>query len=159
MNRAPGKGDTWWANHQAECGGTYTKTQEPPPTKKQLDAMSTKERAGRQKNKLDSWIQPKGRVASAKEGGISSKPIDLENEIDSSLRASKQGNGKTNVEAESTKSAEQASTSSAHSQKRPLADIETGNGQPEKKIMVECPICSTKIAETNINEHLDVMHS
>jgi hypothetical protein len=46
MNRAPGKGDTWWATHEAGCGGTYTKIQEPAMTKKQLDALSAKERAG-----------------------------------------------------------------------------------------------------------------
>ena len=59
MNRAPGKSDSWWARHEAECGGTYTKTHEPPPTKKKIDAMSRRERAGRQKNKLDGWLKPK----------------------------------------------------------------------------------------------------
>lgn len=56
MNRAPGKSDPWWVKHQTDCGGAFTKIQEPAPTKKQLQSMTTKERAGRQKNKLDSWI-------------------------------------------------------------------------------------------------------
>lgn len=29
MNRAPGPYDIWWAEHQASCGGTYTKIKEP----------------------------------------------------------------------------------------------------------------------------------
>ena len=29
MNRAPSKNDTWWAEHQRTCGGTYTKIREP----------------------------------------------------------------------------------------------------------------------------------
>jgi hypothetical protein len=56
MNRPPGKSDIWWEKHGAECGGSYTKIAEPEITKKQLQSMSAKERAGRQKNKIDSWI-------------------------------------------------------------------------------------------------------
>lgn len=59
MNRPPGKSDSWWTRHEAECGGTYTKIQEPAPTKKKIESMSKKERAGRQKNKLDGWLKPK----------------------------------------------------------------------------------------------------
>jgi hypothetical protein len=62
MNRPPGKYDTWWKTHQASCGGTYTKVQEPAPTKKKIDALSKKERAGRQKNKLDGWLKPKEKL-------------------------------------------------------------------------------------------------
>lgn len=29
MNRAPGPNDTWWANHQAICGGNFIKVKEP----------------------------------------------------------------------------------------------------------------------------------
>ena len=29
MNRAPGPYDRWFAEHQANCGGTYTKVKEP----------------------------------------------------------------------------------------------------------------------------------
>jgi hypothetical protein len=56
MNRPPGKYDPWWQKHTDECGGSFTKIAEPKVTKKQLDAMSARERAGRQKNKIDSWI-------------------------------------------------------------------------------------------------------
>ncbi|RMZ69091.1 zinc finger rad18 domain-containing [Pyrenophora seminiperda CCB06] len=74
MNRAPGKSDTWWERHQTECGGAYTKIQEPAPTKKQLEAMSTKERAGRQKNKLDSWVTVGASKGAATKGNISATP-------------------------------------------------------------------------------------
>ncbi|KAF1989321.1 hypothetical protein K402DRAFT_410952 [Aulographum hederae CBS 113979] len=56
MNRAPGKGDHWWKRHEEECGGTYTKISEPELTREQVKKLSAKERAGRQKNKIDVWI-------------------------------------------------------------------------------------------------------
>lgn len=59
MNRAPGKSDTWWQKHQQECGGTYTKIAEPELTKDQVARLSPRERAGRQKNKIDSWVKEK----------------------------------------------------------------------------------------------------
>ena len=55
MNRAPGKSDTWWTKHEAECGGIFTKIAEPAPTKEQLQRLTGLERAGRQKNKIDVW--------------------------------------------------------------------------------------------------------
>lgn len=33
-NRAPGKNDRWWADHQAKCGGNFIKVKEPTPMKK-----------------------------------------------------------------------------------------------------------------------------
>lgn len=57
MNRAPGKSDFWWKKHEEECGGTYTKIMEPEPTKAQLSNLTALERAGRQKNKIDSWLK------------------------------------------------------------------------------------------------------
>lgn len=32
MNRAPGKSDNWFAQHQAECGGEFIKISEPDKT-------------------------------------------------------------------------------------------------------------------------------
>ena len=29
MNRPPGENDYWWAQHKANCGGTFTKISEP----------------------------------------------------------------------------------------------------------------------------------
>ncbi|EDO43066.1 predicted protein, partial [Nematostella vectensis] len=34
MNRAPAPRDTWWAEHQAKCGGTFSKVKEPDNYKK-----------------------------------------------------------------------------------------------------------------------------
>lgn len=56
MNRPPGKSDSWWQRHQEQCGGKYAKIAEPEMTKERLKAMSAKERAGMQKNKLDAWV-------------------------------------------------------------------------------------------------------
>lgn len=62
MNRPPGKSDYWWKQHEEECGGTYTKIMEPELTKAQLSSLSAMERAGRQKNKIDSWIKTKDKT-------------------------------------------------------------------------------------------------
>lgn len=34
MNRAPGRSDNWWAQHEASCGGTFIKVKEPEDVKK-----------------------------------------------------------------------------------------------------------------------------
>jgi len=56
MNRPPGKSDAWWAQHLSECGGTFTKIAEPDLTKEQVERLSGLQRAGRQRNKIDSWV-------------------------------------------------------------------------------------------------------
>ena len=56
MNRAPGKGDSWWAGHLDACGGSFTKTAEPDMSKEQIERLSGLQKAGRQKNKLDGWV-------------------------------------------------------------------------------------------------------
>lgn len=144
MNRAPGKGDTWWSKHQAECGGTYKKISEPELTKKQLQSLSGKERAGRQKNKLDTWITA-SRKNTNTEGDASDKPI------------------ATNKEFETfpTSAVEDAVRLSSFNvgQKRPRADTDDDIVRAaEKKTLVECPICDMRVADTEINEHLDVLH-
>ncbi|KAI6836167.1 hypothetical protein KC340_g5303 [Hortaea werneckii] len=57
MNRAPGKTDTWWARHQDECGGAFVKISEPELSKDQVERLSGLKRAGRQKNKIDAWVE------------------------------------------------------------------------------------------------------
>jgi hypothetical protein len=146
MNRAPGKGDTWWARHEAECGGTYTKIQEPAMTKKQIDAMSAKERAGRQKNKLDSWVKAGARI-DRPEDDTSDQPIDIDSVNKTSTPTNKR----------------KASTLVVDDivqvgQKRARIDRSDNNLNAESKILVQCPICSQKIVESGINEHLDVVH-
>lgn len=64
MNRAPGKGDTWWVKHLEECGGTFTKIAEPEMSKEQVERLSGLQRAGRQRNKIDGWIRGQKRVRS-----------------------------------------------------------------------------------------------
>lgn len=90
--------------------------------------MSTKERAGRQKNKLDNWIKKDVKV----EGKTSAMPIVIGGE-------------------------DEASTSFQAGQKRPLVS-EDHEPVVQKKLLVDCPICSIRLAESDINEHLDVEH-
>ncbi|UPX10782.1 uncharacterized protein EKO05_0001421 [Ascochyta rabiei] len=149
MNRPPGKGDTWWSRHDAECGGTYTKISEPKLTKKQLQNLSSKERAGRQKNKLDDWVMTsKGKDAST-EGETSDKLVALDKGDETPSKV---------VVGDVVKS----SISSA-GQKRSRADANGEEGDDdvlvvEKKTLVECPICAMQVANTQINKHFDVLH-
>jgi hypothetical protein len=150
MNRAPGKSDAWWARHQTECGGTYTKIQEPAPTKKQLEAMSTKERAGRQKNKLDNWITAGPKRGANAQGDTSGRPIDLDAE-------GKTSGATTSVAGDVVRSASTLMTARG-GQKRPRGE-QDNDLVVQKKVLVECPICKLRIAESDINEHLDVVHA
>ncbi|KAH0542005.1 hypothetical protein FGG08_003554 [Glutinoglossum americanum] len=56
MNRPPGKSDSWFARHEEECGGVWTKIAEPEPKPSQPRAVKTSQ-AGKQKNNLDGWIK------------------------------------------------------------------------------------------------------
>ncbi|KAF1956382.1 hypothetical protein CC80DRAFT_516573 [Byssothecium circinans] len=148
MNRAPGKSDSWWQRHQQECGGKYTKISQPELTKKQRDALSKKERAGMQKNKLDSWVK-------AGTGGRTPEKLDADTakEGKTSLGESK---GKRKAE---TLSVDDVVEGNAGGQKRSKATPEDDDVLfVERKILVDCPICSMRIAESDINEHLDVVH-
>jgi hypothetical protein len=146
MNRAPGKGDIWWAKHEAECGGTYAKIQEPAMTKKQLDAMSAKERAGRQKNKLDSWVKASTKIDRI-EGDTSDRPIHVDGE-DETSRSTNKRKASTLVVEDVVK----------HDSKKPRAAHKDTSLKTQSKMLVQCPICDQKVAETGINEHLDVVH-
>ncbi|KAF2691290.1 hypothetical protein K458DRAFT_327568 [Lentithecium fluviatile CBS 122367] len=152
MNRPPGKSDTWWARHETECGGTYTKIQEPAPTKKQIEAMSKKERAGRQKNKLDGWVKmEKGTGA---EGKTSENPIELDKDRTSVIKS----NGKRKAKTIAVDGFVKSHTVNL---KRSRATVERtmyGSTVLVEKVLVDCPICSARIAESEINEHLDLVH-
>lgn len=64
MNRAPGKGDSWWTKHLEECGGNFAKIAEPEMSKEQVERLGGLQRAGRQKNKIDGWITGQKRMRS-----------------------------------------------------------------------------------------------
>lgn len=145
MNRAPGKTDSWWAAHQADCGGTYTKISEPELTKKQLQNLSSKERAGRQKNKLDSWV-------------TKSKKSDQDVEYETNDKPSTQSTEDETSESAVVNDVVTVLDSSA-GQKRPHADVDDDEVLVVgKKTLVECPICNVRIADTEINSHLDLLH-
>ena len=52
MNRAPSKNDTWWAEHQRTCGGSYTKVKEPEDygKKKTKDKQGTESKENKKGN-------------------------------------------------------------------------------------------------------------
>jgi hypothetical protein len=141
MNRAPSKSDPWWSKHQDECGGTYTKIAEPELSKAQINALSAKERAGLQKNKIDGWIRKSAarQEAQADRTGRSSDTAifveDSYNTAPSEKDVCESGN------------------------KRPFSieDVETATKL--KKLLVSCPICDSRIEEAKINQHLDAMHA
>lgn len=78
MNRAPGKTDTWWARHQDECGGAFVKIAEPELSKDQVERLSGLKRAGRQKNKIDVWVE--GRRETKAERGPLAQGVEEPNE-------------------------------------------------------------------------------
>jgi hypothetical protein len=135
MNRPPSKNDTWWEKHEEECGGTYTKITEPELTKAQLNSLSAIARAGMQKNKLDSWVKAAGKGENSQSDGTCT-----------TLAVSK----KTSTPAPSTKS--------PTTLKRWLVPEEHPNGPPHKQLLVACPICDERLAEADINDHLDANH-
>lgn len=142
MNRPPGKSDSWWSAHESECGGTYVKIREPAPTKKQMDAMSKKKRAGLQKSKLDTWVKVGVREEKTAmgEGSTSSRVL----------------SGKRRA---STDVADDEFEQNTLDQKRPRTVSDDKNPAPSvEKVIVDCPICSQRIPELEINQHLDVVH-
>ncbi|OCK86410.1 hypothetical protein K432DRAFT_376728 [Lepidopterella palustris CBS 459.81] len=167
MNRAPGKSDTWWRKHEEECGGTYTKISEPELTKEQIRALSSKARAGKQKNKLDSWVKKKGgderspKTASLLDG---SKKTVLKEVGEVSPLVSK-GNSSMKRQQDEPKSVVieivEVSLPVAHtneSLKRRLSEPEDDVQVVRKRALVECPICNFVMTEQDINEHLDMLH-
>ncbi|KAF2031953.1 hypothetical protein EK21DRAFT_110401 [Setomelanomma holmii] len=153
MNRAPGKSDTWWARHEAECGGTYTKIQEPAITKKQLEAMSAKDRAGRQKNKLDGWVKAGQKAEAGSEGSTSDKPIDLDSESGTPRFGAKKRKASMLVVEDIV----QSDCASSHP-KRTRLGVEHKAVLDYTENVVRCPICNQRLPEIQINEHLDKVH-
>jgi hypothetical protein len=171
MNRPPGKSDTWWEKHQNDCGGTYVKIAEPELTKQQLKNLSSKARAGRQRNKLDSWVTPKTTASSSvpkKDGVIESLPIPSTKVIGEPRTLTMAENGglkkRTHPSAEASASAGHECESlspetMARISKRRKHDTDEVSVSTTIRTQVQCPICDLTVAEENINEHLDELHS
>jgi len=51
MNRAPGKNDRWWADHQGKCQGVFEKVAEPDSFKKKL--LKKEETQAKKSEKLE----------------------------------------------------------------------------------------------------------
>ncbi|KIW06936.1 uncharacterized protein PV09_02598 [Verruconis gallopava] len=144
MNRPPSKNDPWWDKHQEECGGKYTKIAEPAPTKAQLSNMTAKARAGRQKNKIDSWV----RKSNSDEKEEAEKPGRIPSSIEHLYNSFLVSNNAEHVPSK-------AVSMSNVKRERTKDDQEA---QPRKKMLVNCPICDERIDEAMINQHLDNLH-
>lgn len=60
MNRKPGPNDTWWAQHQATCGGTFNKIAEPDPKNKPKALAQPTSSSGTQKRPASDTGGPSG---------------------------------------------------------------------------------------------------
>ena len=157
MNRPPGKTDNWWEKHTQECGGTYTKIMEPELTKAQLNSLSAMARAGRQKNKLDSWVKSPKKETSA--ASTTSKSTASSTSISSTT--STVLNASTALTASTASTASGSVTSPKErpmSLKRWLTEDTHSITPPSKQKQVACPICDERISEKDINTHLDSAH-
>ncbi|ORY13517.1 SprT-like family-domain-containing protein [Clohesyomyces aquaticus] len=157
MNRAPGKSDTWWARHEAECGGTWMKVGEPGLTRKQKEGMSARERAGRQRNKIDGWVV-RGRESGqtlVREGPDKGGRVSVQNNAGGKRRA------EAIVVAGGVASSPSNHTGSGAVRKRQKVSGEDKDEEVQvvgENLHVECPICSIRVPDSSINEHLDVVH-
>lgn len=141
MNRAPSSSDPWFTMHEFECGGAYTKIAEPNLTKQQLNALSAKERAGRQKNKIDNWVRTTVKIEQTEKPQEAPAKSAKSSTTDKLLAI---GDGKL---------------ADMSSSKRQRTDQDHEAAQILKRQLVSCPICDTKLAENDINEHLDTEHA
>jgi len=122
-------------------------------TKKQLEAMSAKARAGRQKNKIDGWITSSAKTVDKANDDIADEPNGLSGQLKSSKSANNKRKASTLVVEDFV-----IEDGSAASQKRPRTGDEDDVLMLNENFMVQCPICDQKLAESEINDHLDVVH-
>lgn len=143
MNRAPSASDPWWTKHELECGGSYTKIMEPDLTKTQLKALSAKERAGRQKNKIDKWVTKTTVGNTADLGGVPTSPY---------ISAIPIKNDDANLP-------DDGGSVALPGKKRQWTREHHETAHNVKRQLIACPICDTKMANDDINEHLDTEHA
>lgn len=78
MNRAPGKNDLWWAEHEAKCGGEFEKISEPEEYKIKANKKAAKVKK-ESSNKIESYFKSGSSQKSLgtkikSESGIETKP-------------------------------------------------------------------------------------
>jgi hypothetical protein len=149
MNRPPSRNDSWWTKHEEECGGTYTKIMEPQLTKVQIKAMSAKERAGRQKNKIDSWVKASASHHDHKESPSMPKDGDEPSPLMPHVMQ--------DANLASRKRIDPAELQVPSGNKRP--STATDDEHLLKKRVVICPICEKAFPDLDINNHLDYEHA
>ena len=138
MNRKPGPNDSWWARHQKECGGTYTKISEPKEFTEKM--KKKKEREFRKKEREE-----------RKAKGIETKT--------KKKKRKKRDNGQTLLDmfgsVEEPKKKKQKVMELTEEMKEDESDLEILDVEMKRVNTVNCPICGQMVAEKMINEHLD----
>uniref|UniRef100_A0A0R3RU34 Protein with SprT-like domain at the N terminus n=1 Tax=Elaeophora elaphi TaxID=1147741 RepID=A0A0R3RU34_9BILA len=183
MNRAPGKNDFWWKEHQMTCGGNFIKVKEPEDygTKKMSKILNGKSPQSQTwQTPLDQHFTGRGHVlgysSSSSEGTSGYSP-----NIDRSR--SSIGGSQMKLKTRSTENCsednlrEQKITSIAKEDAVAVAMSKNGSGLVVKEsipecsksasagsvesandeviICVPCPVCNVYVPENIINFHLD----
>lgn len=155
MNRAPGKSDGWWVRHEEECGGTWVKIGEPEVSKRKVERMSVKERAGMQRNKISGWL------AVGKGGCVSSgKEKENKEEKDVAIVDDEEDSNQVSAATNSISTPKRSNRRLSAPEEGRTADMQTVIDEPPaKRSLISCPICDVSIEEKQINGHLDTVHS
>ncbi|KAF9951569.1 hypothetical protein BGZ72_006949 [Mortierella alpina] len=104
MNRPPQPADRWFAEHQATCGGTYTKISEPEPTKKKSKAVKNtkqKDTAPRARTLLDDFLSGSKSAGPSALSSTSNNNLDNHNYSDS-ISSNSGSKIKTDIKSEKT---------------------------------------------------------
>lgn len=156
LNRAPGPYDTWWANHQAICGGIFIKIKEPEGyglKKKSVTTPSVPKQSVKPINKITNFIK----VLNSKKNTEDNSEINSTS-IESDQQKSKQDSEVKDLENDDTTSCPVCNDSvltvylNSHLQNCSQLKEMFGNNIEDK---CHCPACNDLINRSYMNEHLD----
>uniref|UniRef100_H2YD65 DNA-dependent metalloprotease SPRTN n=1 Tax=Ciona savignyi TaxID=51511 RepID=H2YD65_CIOSA len=151
MNRAPSKNDTWWAEHQRTCGGSYDKVKEP-------ENYGKKKISG---NNIFSITNSTQQSQSAKQCLCSSKILKYFEQ--KNIFISSESSEETNNNADSANNNADSANNNADSANNhdDLANnTDDDDGLPPfnypSNSRLSCPICLLLVDAPQINSHVDL---
>ncbi|OZC05570.1 hypothetical protein X798_07456 [Onchocerca flexuosa] len=184
MNRAPGKNDFWWDEHQMTCGGNFIKVKEPEGygTKKKTSQVSNgKSQSQTLQSPLDRYFTGTGhvlgRLSSSEDSSSCNLNVDRpENSVGNSgskfnMHSVENYNTKIDLKApkiiltaeENVATITISKNSSELLIENKIAgssrNRDTGNDESvdnDVTICVPCPVCNAYVPENAINSHLDL---
>jgi hypothetical protein len=164
MNRAPGPKDPWWADHQRDCGGKYTKFKEPEDYGKKKNTKKSKNEV------VGNSVKEKKLGRKEKKSGGKQSTLDaFLAEASSSKKAPEPvttGDGaystcdtkSLNEKRDWSKLGFKTSPTISEPPKK-LPRISPPSDSPSlvasKEPHVQCPCCDQSVPESKINSHLD----